>query len=200
MSDTYYSISDHSAACFHLRSKLVRVPVDRCLMMAGEPRVSPAERGQAGYLVASCKPHETTAKNGRHINVCDNCVHNVILNRLTHYYMSIILHRNRPNSISRPYWHDHFPRNSYSNTFSETGSLKLIAVISKLNIFKKCLIRLSNVYVRQTTFHVSLATVRCSLAEERERERLSLSVFLRTEDIGVHIVHISRLIITYTLE
>ena len=33
-----------------------------------------------------------------------------------------------------------------------------------------------------------------------ERERLSLSAFLRTEDIGVHIVHISRLIITYTLE
>ena len=34
----------------------------------------------------------------------------------------------------------------------------------------------------------------------RERERLSLSAFLRTEDIRVHIVHISRLIITYTLE
>ena len=33
-----------------------------------------------------------------------------------------------------------------------------------------------------------------------ERERLSLSAFLRTEDTGVHIVHISRLIITYTLE
>ena len=33
-----------------------------------------------------------------------------------------------------------------------------------------------------------------------KRERLSLSAFLRTEDIGVHIVHISRLIITYTLE
>ena len=33
-----------------------------------------------------------------------------------------------------------------------------------------------------------------------ERERLSLSAFLRTEDIGVHIVHISRVIITYTLE
>ena len=38
------------------------------------------------------------------------------------------------------------------------------------------------------------------LLVERERERLSLSAFLRTEDIGVHIVHISRLIITYTLE
>ena len=34
----------------------------------------------------------------------------------------------------------------------------------------------------------------------RERERLSLSAFLRTEDIEVHIVHISRVIITYTLE
>ena len=34
----------------------------------------------------------------------------------------------------------------------------------------------------------------------RERERLSLSAFLGTEDIGVHIVQISHLIITYTLE
>ena len=33
-----------------------------------------------------------------------------------------------------------------------------------------------------------------------KRERLSLSVFLGTEDIGIHIVHISRVIITYTLE
>ena len=36
--------------------------------------------------------------------------------------------------------------------------------------------------------------------EWSERERLSLSAFLGTEDIGVHIVHISRAIITYTLE
>ena len=36
--------------------------------------------------------------------------------------------------------------------------------------------------------------------EKRERERLSLSAFLGTEDIAVHIDHISRLIITYTLE
>ena len=35
---------------------------------------------------------------------------------------------------------------------------------------------------------------------QRERERLSLSAFLRTEDIRVHIVHISHLIITYILE
>ena len=35
---------------------------------------------------------------------------------------------------------------------------------------------------------------------EREREILSLSAFWGTEDIGVHIVHISRVIITYTLE
>ena len=34
---------------------------------------------------------------------------------------------------------------------------------------------------------------------ERERD-LSLSAFLGTEDIAVHIVHISLLIITYTLE
>ena len=34
----------------------------------------------------------------------------------------------------------------------------------------------------------------------RERKRLSLSAFLVREDIGVHIVHISRVIITYTLE
>ena len=33
-----------------------------------------------------------------------------------------------------------------------------------------------------------------------ERERLSLSAFLGTEDIGVHIVQISRVIGTYTLE
>ena len=33
-----------------------------------------------------------------------------------------------------------------------------------------------------------------------ERERFSLSAFLRTQDIRVHIVHISRLIITYTSE
>ena len=33
-----------------------------------------------------------------------------------------------------------------------------------------------------------------------KRERLNLSAFLGTEDIAVHIVHISRLIITYTLE
>ena len=35
---------------------------------------------------------------------------------------------------------------------------------------------------------------------ERERERLNLSGFLGTEDTGVHIVHISCVIITYTLE
>ena len=34
----------------------------------------------------------------------------------------------------------------------------------------------------------------------RKRERLSLSAFLGTEDTEVHIVHISRIIITYTLE
>ena len=34
---------------------------------------------------------------------------------------------------------------------------------------------------------------------ERERERIRLSAFFGTEDIGVHIVHISRVIITYTL-
>ena len=33
-----------------------------------------------------------------------------------------------------------------------------------------------------------------------ETERLSLSAFLGTEDIGVHVVHISRVVITYTLE
>ena len=36
--------------------------------------------------------------------------------------------------------------------------------------------------------------------QDQERERLSLSAFLVTEDIRVHIVHISRVIITYTLE
>ena len=38
------------------------------------------------------------------------------------------------------------------------------------------------------------------LPTERERDRSSLSAFLGTEDIGVDIVHISRVIITYTLE
>ena len=42
-----------------------------------------------------------------------------------------------------------------------------------------------------------LRTALSQLKKRRERERLSLSAFLRTEDIGVHI---SRLIITYTLE
>ena len=37
-----------------------------------------------------------------------------------------------------------------------------------------------------------------ALIQYKERERLSLSAFLRTGDIGVRIVHISRLIITYT--
>ena len=35
---------------------------------------------------------------------------------------------------------------------------------------------------------------------DNKREILSLSAYLRTEDIGVHIVHISRVITTYTLE
>ena len=39
-----------------------------------------------------------------------------------------------------------------------------------------------------------------SSKSERERERLSLSAFWGTEDIGVHTVNISRVIITYTLE
>ena len=47
----------------------------------------------------------------------------------------------------------------------------------------------------------SFSNLRCCLTLyqhpiDRERERLSLSAFFRTEDIGVHIVHISRLIIT----
>ena len=49
----------------------------------------------------------------------------------------------------------------------------------------------------QCMTHCHVLTIRQNF---RERERLSLSAFLRTEDIGVHIVHISRLIITYTLE
>ena len=35
---------------------------------------------------------------------------------------------------------------------------------------------------------------------QKERERLSLSAFLGTEDIVVHIVHTSHVIKTYTLE
>ena len=33
-----------------------------------------------------------------------------------------------------------------------------------------------------------------------KRQRLSLSAFWGTEDIGVHIVHVSRVIMTYALE
>ena len=39
-----------------------------------------------------------------------------------------------------------------------------------------------------------------SILVERQRERLSLLTFLGTEDTGVHIVHISHVIITYTLK
>ena len=53
---------------------------------------------------------------------------------------------------------------------------------------------------QQYIFHVLCSLLMHLLLWERERERLSLSAFLRTEDIGVHIVHISRLIITYKLE
>ena len=37
-----------------------------------------------------------------------------------------------------------------------------------------------------------------NFGRERAREILSLSAFLGTEDIGVHIVYLSRVIITYT--
>ena len=54
--------------------------------------------------------------------------------------------------------------------------------------------------LRNTTFH----SINMNMCDEGictwEREILSLSAFLGTEDIAVHIVHKSRLIITYTLE
>ena len=60
---------------------------------------------------------------------------------------------------------------------------------------------------RQRQFHRSLFSLQkvyrtkiLQSSSRRERERLTLSAFLRTEDIGVHIVHISHLIMTYTLE
>ena len=54
--------------------------------------------------------------------------------------------------------------------------------------------------LRWKGFHVMTSSCWLCLFKIRERGRLSLSAFLRTEDIGVHIVHISRLIITDTLE
>ena len=66
--------------------------------------------------------------------------------------------------VKHPSWHGHFPCNSYWNTFSETKVFKSIAILPKLNILKKCEMTLSN--VTQTTFHASLATVRCSLMKE----------------------------------
>ena len=51
-----------------------------------------------------------------------------------------------------------------------------------------------------TTLDIGQGLCGTEVWRERERERLSLSAFLGTEDIGVRIVHISRVIITYTLE
>ena len=55
------------------------------------------------------------------------------------------------------------------------------------------------IYQSDECFSPKRTETKCVL-DERERERLSLSAFLRTVEIGVHIVHISCLIITYTLE
>ena len=64
---------------------------------------------------------------------------------------------------------------------------------------------LPNLVLYQTVEGTHISLDKCKMGNvsnfgERERERLSLSAFWGTEDIGVHIVHISRVIITYTLE
>ena len=74
---------------------------------------------------------------------------------------------------------------TWRQTFKFWDSVHLILEIWRYIVFK---------YGSISAWKIS------SNSESRERERLSLSAFLRTEDIGVHIVHISCLIITYTLE
>ena len=114
------------------------------------------------------KPHETATMYRRQIDNCNSCVCHLILNQLTHYHIFITYRRNRSNSkrvpiisTSEQKWTF---RNKHWNHLSATDALKSIVIHSKLNILKKCLIRLSN--VTQTTFHASLASVTCLLAEE----------------------------------
>ena len=64
-----------------------------------------------------------------------------------------------------------------------------------------------NINEQQKIFSFGLTTMNTDLLFTviknnyfHKRERLSLSPFLWTEDIEVHIVHISCVIITYTLE
>ena len=97
----------------------------------------------------------------RQIDKCNSCVRHLILNQLTHYRIFIRYRRNRPNSkrlsIISTSEHRWSFRNKHWNHLSATDALKSIVIHSKLNILKKCLIRLSN--VTQTTFHASLATM-----------------------------------------
>ena len=99
--------------------------------------------------------------------------------------------------LSRPQCHDFVPFTSFvlccyiiKLPFSGVNSF-ITSSIWRFGGFKirECLIWLYWLFVRH-----------CQLSEKNRRERLSLSAFLGTEDIAVHIVHISCLIITFTLE
>ena len=63
-------------------------------------------------------------------------------------------------------------------------------IIHDMDVYNEQLIRYSS----------CLHTQRCDVKPSEKEERLSLSAFLGTEEIAVHIVHIRHLIVTYTLE
>ena len=64
--------------------------------------------------------------------------------------------------------------------------------------------KLTMLLIESKTSYAELLSAELSWSKKREGGggggRLSLSAFLGTGDIGVHIVHISHVIITYTLE
>ena len=151
-----------------VRSKFGCVPQDSSHMAGESTRVTAGQSRGTQFWQATgpsyrLKPHETATMYRRQIDTCNNCVRH-----LTHYHIFITYRRNRPNSkrlsiisTSEQKWSF---RNKHWNHLSATDALKSIVIHSKLNILKKCLIRLSN--VTQTTFHASLASVTCLLAEE----------------------------------
>ena len=106
------------------------------------------------------------------------------------------LHCNIPLGLAKPTFNSLTPR-KFQLTFRYV-IFKRILVIDGWGIsFDIALVWMSLDF---TDDQSTLVQVMAWCHQARERERLSLSAFLRTEDIGVHIVHISRLIITYTLE
>ena len=59
---------------------------------------------------------------------------------------------------------------------------------------------INHLLVRMITRHQFIQARITKFGSEKRERNISLSAFLGTEDIGVHIVHISHVIITYTLE